>query len=75
MIDAAKDAGTLLASSGIGSYPFVGSPDGIATEFANHSRAGFRRLAVSFVNNLKDVPYFCYEVVARLARMGSRAKN
>jgi len=56
-------------------HPFVGSPDEIATEFANHSRAGFRGLAVSFVNYLKDVPYFCDEVLPRLARMGLRAKN
>jgi alkanesulfonate monooxygenase SsuD/methylene tetrahydromethanopterin reductase-like flavin-dependent oxidoreductase (luciferase family) len=65
----------LQASSGIGGYPFVGSPDEIATEFANHSLAGFRGLAVSFVNYLNDVPYFCDEVLPRLAKMGLRGKN
>jgi dimethylsulfone monooxygenase len=65
----------LQASSGIGGYPFVGSPDEVAAEFANHSRAGFRGLAVSFVNYLKDVPYFCAEVLPRLARMGLRATS
>ena len=64
---------TMLASSGIGGYPFVGTPDKIAAEFANHGRAGFRGLAVSFVNYLNDVPYFCAEVLPRLARMGLRA--
>jgi dimethylsulfone monooxygenase len=73
--DEFKAKRTLLASSGIGGYPFVGSPDEIATEFANHSRAGFRGLAVSFVNYLNDVPYFCDEVLPRLARMGLRAKS
>jgi alkanesulfonate monooxygenase SsuD/methylene tetrahydromethanopterin reductase-like flavin-dependent oxidoreductase (luciferase family) len=63
---------TLLASSGIGGYPFVGTPDKVAEEFANLGRAGFRGLAVSFVNYLKDVPYFCAEVLPRLARMGLR---
>ena len=38
-------------------------------------RAGFRGLAVSFVNYLNDVPYFCDEVLPRLAKMGLRAKN
>jgi alkanesulfonate monooxygenase SsuD/methylene tetrahydromethanopterin reductase-like flavin-dependent oxidoreductase (luciferase family) len=65
----------LQASSGIGGYPFVGSPDEIATEFANHSLAGFRGLAESFVNYLNDVPYFCDEVLPRLAKMGLRGKN
>jgi len=73
--DEFKAKRTLLASSGIGGYPFVGTPDEIATEFANHSRAGFRGLAVSFVNYLNDVPYFCDEVLPRLARMGLRARN
>ena len=65
----------LLASSGIGGYPFVGAPDKVATEFANLGRAGFRGLAVSFVNYLNDVPYFCAEVLPRLARMGLRVTN
>jgi dimethylsulfone monooxygenase len=65
----------LMASSGIGGYPFVGTPDKVAAEFANLGRAGFRGLAVSFVNYLDDVPYFCAEVLPRLARMGLRATN
>lgn len=65
----------MMASSGIGGYPFVGTPDKVAAEFANLGRAGFRGLAVSFVNYLNDVPYFCAEVFPRLARMGFRAMN
>ena len=30
-------------------------------------------IAVSFVNYLKEVPYFCGEVLPRLKRMGLRA--
>jgi dimethylsulfone monooxygenase len=70
---AAKRA--MQASSGIGGYPFVGTPDKIAEEFANIGRAGVRGIAVSFVNYLREVPYFCAEVLPRLARMGHRAKR
>ena len=65
----------MQAVSGIGGYPFVGTPDKIAEEFANIGRAGVRGIAVSFVNYLNDVPYFCGEVLPRLARMGLRETN
>jgi alkanesulfonate monooxygenase SsuD/methylene tetrahydromethanopterin reductase-like flavin-dependent oxidoreductase (luciferase family) len=64
---------SLQALSGIGGYPFVGTPDKIAAEFADISRAGVRGIAVSFVNYLEEAPYFCAEVLPRLARMGVRA--
>ena len=73
--DEFKAKRTMMASSGIGGYPFVGTPDKVAAEFALLGRAGFRGLAVSFVNYLNDVPYFCDEVLPRLARMGLRARN
>jgi alkanesulfonate monooxygenase SsuD/methylene tetrahydromethanopterin reductase-like flavin-dependent oxidoreductase (luciferase family) len=73
--DEFKAKRTLMAASGIGGYPFVGTPDKVAAEFANLGRAGFRGLAVSFVNYIKDVPYFCAEVLPRLARMGFREAN
>ena len=64
---------SLQALSGIGGYPFVGTPDKVAEEFAHISRAGVRGIAVSFVNYLDEAPYFCAEVLPRLARMGVRA--
>ena len=64
---------SLQALSGIGGYPFVGTPDKIAAEFADISRAGVRGIAVSFVNYLEEAPYFCAEVLPRLAQMGVRA--
>jgi alkanesulfonate monooxygenase SsuD/methylene tetrahydromethanopterin reductase-like flavin-dependent oxidoreductase (luciferase family) len=64
---------SLQALSGIGGYPFVGTPDKIAAEFADISRAGVRGIAVSFVNYLEEAPYFCAEVLPRLVRMGVRA--
>jgi len=60
------------ATKAIGGYPFVGSPDRVAEELANISRAGLRGIAVSFVNYLNEVPYFCDEVLPRLARLGIR---
>jgi alkanesulfonate monooxygenase SsuD/methylene tetrahydromethanopterin reductase-like flavin-dependent oxidoreductase (luciferase family) len=64
-----------FASRGIGGYPFVGTPDRVAQELANISKAGMRGIAVSFVNYLNEVPYFCDEVLPRLMRLGLRQKN
>ena len=70
---AAKRA--LQAASGVGGYPFVGTPDKVAEEFANIARAGVRGVAVSFVNYLEEAPYFCAEVLPRLSRMGLRTAS
>jgi FMNH2-dependent dimethyl sulfone monooxygenase len=61
-----------FAGNAIGGYPFVGTPDRVAEELANTSRAGVRGVAVSFVNYLDELPYFRAEVLPRLARMGLR---
>ena len=61
-----------FAANAIGGYPYVGTPDRVADELANISRAGMRGIAVSFVNYLNEVPYFCDEVLPRLARLGVR---
>ena len=50
----------------------MGTPDRVAEELANVSRAGMRGIAVSFVNYLNELPYFCDEVLPRLARLGVR---
>jgi FMNH2-dependent dimethyl sulfone monooxygenase len=63
---------TYFASHAIGGFPFVGSPDHVAEELANLSKAGMAGIAVSFVNYLKEVPYFCDEVLPRLVRLGVR---
>jgi len=61
-----------FAANAIGGYPYVGTPDHVAEELANISRAGMRGIAVSFVNYLNELPYFCDEVLPRLARLGVR---
>jgi alkanesulfonate monooxygenase SsuD/methylene tetrahydromethanopterin reductase-like flavin-dependent oxidoreductase (luciferase family) len=60
------------AGKAIGGYPFIGTPDRVAEELANISRAGMRGIAVSFVNYLNETPYFCGEVLPRLERLGIR---
>jgi alkanesulfonate monooxygenase SsuD/methylene tetrahydromethanopterin reductase-like flavin-dependent oxidoreductase (luciferase family) len=63
------------AAVAIGGYPFVGTPDKVADELANLNRAGLRGIAVSFVNYLDELPYFCEEVLPRLERMGLRGPH
>ena len=62
-----------FAANAIGGYPFIGTPDRIADELAAISRAGMRGIALSFVNYLLELPYFCDEVLPRLARLGVRS--
>ncbi len=64
-----------FAGKAIGGYPFVGTPDRVAEELANISSAGMRGIAVSFVNYLNETPYFCDEVLPRLARLGIRQSH
>jgi alkanesulfonate monooxygenase SsuD/methylene tetrahydromethanopterin reductase-like flavin-dependent oxidoreductase (luciferase family) len=61
-----------FAANAIGGFPYVGTPDKIADELASLARAGLRGVALSFVNYLNDLPYFCAEVLPRLQRMGLR---
>jgi dimethylsulfone monooxygenase len=61
-----------FAANAIGGYPFVGTPDKVADELADLGRAGLRGIALSFINYLGELPYFCDQVLPRLARMGFR---
>lgn len=60
---------------GLGGLLMVGDPDQIARQLADLSRAGLRGIGFSFVNYLKELPYFCDEVLPRLERLGVRAKR
>jgi alkanesulfonate monooxygenase SsuD/methylene tetrahydromethanopterin reductase-like flavin-dependent oxidoreductase (luciferase family) len=62
-----------FASHAIGGYPFVGTPDRVADELESISKAGVRGIALSFVNYLDELPYFCAEVLPRLMRLGARS--
>jgi len=61
-----------FAGNAIGGYPFVGTPDEVAQQLAGLSKAGLRGIAVSFVDYLGELPYFCDEVLPRLVRLGVR---
>ncbi len=60
-------------ANGMGGLPLVGDPDTVAREMARLTAAGLTGIAVSFVNYLDELPYFCAEVLPRLARLGLRA--
>jgi alkanesulfonate monooxygenase SsuD/methylene tetrahydromethanopterin reductase-like flavin-dependent oxidoreductase (luciferase family) len=61
-----------FAANAVGGYPFVGTPGHVAAELETISRAGVRGIALSFVNYLHELPYFCDEVLPRLVRLGVR---
>jgi alkanesulfonate monooxygenase SsuD/methylene tetrahydromethanopterin reductase-like flavin-dependent oxidoreductase (luciferase family) len=56
-----------------GSFPFVGTPDDVASEMARMSDAGLAGSTVAFLDYLKEIPYFIAEVLPRLERLGLRA--
>jgi alkanesulfonate monooxygenase SsuD/methylene tetrahydromethanopterin reductase-like flavin-dependent oxidoreductase (luciferase family) len=57
-------------ANGMGGLPFVGDPDGVARDMASLAALGLKGIAISFVNYLDELPYFCAEVLPRLARVG-----
>ena len=61
-------------ANGMGGLPLIGDPDTVAQEMAQLAAAGLTGIAVSFVNYLEELPYFCGEVLPRLARLGLREK-
>jgi FMNH2-dependent dimethyl sulfone monooxygenase len=59
-------------ANGMGGLPLVGDPDTVARDLAQLAAAGLTGIAVSFVNYLDELPYFCAEVLPRLAKAGLR---
>jgi alkanesulfonate monooxygenase SsuD/methylene tetrahydromethanopterin reductase-like flavin-dependent oxidoreductase (luciferase family) len=57
---------------GMGGVRLVGTPDEIARDLAALSQAGITGLGFSFVHYIDELPYFCAEVLPRLARLGLR---
>ena len=55
--------------------PIVGDPDLAAHELARLAAAGAKGVAISSVNYVDELPFFCAEVLPRLARMGWRETN
>jgi FMNH2-dependent dimethyl sulfone monooxygenase len=59
-------------ANGMGGLPLVGDPDQVARELTQLAALGLKGIAVSFVNYLDELPYFCSEVLPRLERSGLR---
>jgi alkanesulfonate monooxygenase SsuD/methylene tetrahydromethanopterin reductase-like flavin-dependent oxidoreductase (luciferase family) len=62
-------------AQGMGGLAIVGDPDHVAQQLADLSRAGLTGIAVSLVNYLDELPYFCDEVLPRLERAGLRERR
>ena len=62
-------------ANGMGGLPIVGDPDSVARDIAQLAGLGLKGIAVSFVNYLNELPYFCAEVLPRLARFGLRESD
>ena len=60
-------------ANGMGGLPLIGNPDTVASDLAALSHTGLGGIGISFVNYLDELPYFCAEVLPRLARMGLRS--
>ena len=59
----------------MGGLPIVGDPDHVAEHLVDLSRAGLTGIAISLVNYLDELPFFCGEVLPRLERAGLREKR
>ena len=59
-------------ANGMGGLPLVGDPDRVAEEISRLAALGLNGIAISFVNYLDELPYFCAEILPRLARSGLR---
>jgi alkanesulfonate monooxygenase SsuD/methylene tetrahydromethanopterin reductase-like flavin-dependent oxidoreductase (luciferase family) len=59
-------------ANGMGGLPLVGDPDSVAQDMARLAALGLRGIAVSFINYLDELPFFCAEVLPRLGRLGLR---
>jgi FMNH2-dependent dimethyl sulfone monooxygenase len=62
-------------AQGMGGLPIVGDPDHVAQQLIDLSKAGLTGIAVSFVNYIDELPFFCDEVLPRLERAGIRRKH
>jgi alkanesulfonate monooxygenase SsuD/methylene tetrahydromethanopterin reductase-like flavin-dependent oxidoreductase (luciferase family) len=62
-------------AQGMGGLPMIGDPDQVASALADLSKAGLTGIAISFVNYVDELPFFCDEVLPRLERIGLREKR
>jgi alkanesulfonate monooxygenase SsuD/methylene tetrahydromethanopterin reductase-like flavin-dependent oxidoreductase (luciferase family) len=61
-------------AAGHGTYPLVGDPDTIVAEMEKIPASGFAGTTLSFVDYVKEFPYFRDEVIPRLEKKGLRQR-
>jgi FMNH2-dependent dimethyl sulfone monooxygenase len=59
-------------AAGTGSYPLVGTPQQIVDQLIAIEARGFAGAALSFVNYVEELPYFCETVVPLMREAGLR---
>ena len=59
-------------ANGMGGLLIVGDADRVANTLAELSSAGLTGMAISFINYLDELDFFCEEVLGRLERIGLR---
>jgi len=62
-------------AQGMGGLPIIGDPDHVAAQLVDLSTAGLTGIAISLVNYIDELPFFCDEVLPRLQRAGLREKT
>src|SRR5260370_2451926 len=62
-------------AQGMGGLPIVGDPDQVAGHLVDLGKAGLTGIAISLVNYIDELPFFCAEVLPRLQRLGLREKT
>ena len=60
-------------AGGAGSYPLVGTPEKIAGDMRAISELGYAGIALSFVNYVDELPFFCDRVLPLLQEAGLRS--
>src|SRR5215468_5661678 len=62
-------------ANGMGGLPIIGDADDVARTLADLSNAGVTGIGISLINYLDELPFFCAEVLPRLARLGLRERE
>jgi len=57
-------------ANGMGGLPIIGDADYVAKTLADLSHAGVTGIGMSLIHYLDELPFFCEEVLPRLARFG-----
>ena len=60
-------------AGGAGTYPLVGTPERIVDELIKITDQGYAGAALSFVNYLDELPFFCDRVLPLMRQAGLRA--